>query len=91
MDIQEIDRKACKIVTENGGRHPCVSNAILYLLQDEGGRGLRLVKMEYKATEIKSEVRLYGNHNPACKRCGSLKSKQRKWDGGLWLKSRLGS
>ena len=28
MDIQEIDKKARKIFIENGGRHPCGSNAI---------------------------------------------------------------
>ena len=50
MDIQEINRKARKIVIENGGRHPC---------------GLRSVVMEYKATKIKSEVRLYCNEDPA--------------------------
>ena len=65
MDIQEIDRKARKIVIENGGRHPCGSNAIFYLPRDKGGRGLRSVEMEYKATKIKSAVRLYYNEDPA--------------------------
>ena len=37
MDIQEIDRKARKIVIENGVRHPCGSNAIFYLPRDKGG------------------------------------------------------
>ena len=59
MDIQEIDRKARKIVIENGGRHPCCSNAIFYLPRDKGGRGLRSVEMEYKGTKIKSAGRLY--------------------------------
>ena len=36
---QEIDRKARKIVTENEGRYPCGSNAILYLPRDKGGGG----------------------------------------------------
>ena len=39
MDIQEIDRKARKIVIENGRRHPCGSNAIFYLPRDKGGGG----------------------------------------------------
>ena len=61
MDMQEIDRKARKIVIENRGRHSCGSNAIFYLPRDKGGRGLRSVEMEYprKATEIKSAVTLY--------------------------------
>ena len=65
MDIQEIDRKARKIVIENGGRHPCGSNAIFYLPRDKGGRGLRSVEVEYKATKIKSAVRLCCNEEPA--------------------------
>ena len=67
MDIQEIDRKARRIVTENVRRHPCGSNAILYLPRDKGGRGLRSVEMEYKARKIKRPVRLYGNEDPAIK------------------------
>ena len=65
MDIQEIDRKARKNVIENGGKHPCGSNAIFYLPRDKGGRGLRSVEMEYKAMKIKSAVRLYCNEDPA--------------------------
>ena len=65
MDIQEIERKARKFATNNVGRHPCGSNAILYLPRDKGGRGLCLVQMEYKATKIKSAVRLYGNEDTA--------------------------
>ena len=65
MDIQEIDRKARKIVIENGERHPCGSNAIFYLPRDKGGRGLRSVEMEYKGKKIKSAVRLYYNEDPA--------------------------
>ena len=59
-----IDRKARKIVIENGERPPRGSNAILYLPRDKGDRGLRSVEMEYKATKIKSAVRLYCNEDP---------------------------
>ena len=41
------------------------SNAIFYLPRDKGGRGLRSVEMEYKATKIKSAVRLCCNEHPA--------------------------
>ena len=33
--------------------------------RDTGGRGLRSVDMEYKATKLKSAVRLYCNEDPA--------------------------
>ena len=59
-----VDRKACKIVVESGGRHPCSSNVLLYLPWNRG-RGLRSVVMEYKATKIKGVVRLHGNQDPA--------------------------
>ena len=59
------DRKARNIVIENGGRRPCGSNAIFYLLREKVGRGLRSVEMEYKATKIKGAVRLYCNQDPA--------------------------
>ena len=65
--LLQIDREARKIVVENGGRHPCGSNALLYLPRSKGGRGLRSVKMEYKATKVKGAVRLYCNEHPAMK------------------------
>ena len=53
MDIQDIDRKACKIVTESGRRHPCVSNAILYLLEEQAEEmGRRsMIKDAFRFTE----------------------------------------
>ena len=65
MELKQIDREARKIVVESGGRHPCSSNALLYLPRNEGGRGLRSVEMEYKATKIKGAVRIHGNQDPA--------------------------
>ena len=62
-DLRQIDREARKIVVENGGRHPCGSNALLYLPRSKGGRVLRSVEMEYKATKIK----LYGSGDHAMK------------------------
>ena len=46
VDIQEIDRKARRIAIENGGRHPCGSNAIFYLTREKRGRVLRPVEMK---------------------------------------------
>ena len=66
-DLQQIDKEARKIVVENGGRHPCGSNALLYLPRSKGGRGLRSVEMEYKATKVNGAVRLYCNEDPAMK------------------------
>ena len=47
------------IVVENGGRHPCGLSMLLYLPRSKGGRGLRSVEMEYKATKIKMAVKLW--------------------------------
>ena len=41
------------------------SNALLYLPRSKGGRGVRFVKEQYKATKIKGAVRLHGNEDPA--------------------------
>ena len=38
---------------------------IFYLPREKGGRGLRSVEMEHKATKIKGAVRLYCNGDPA--------------------------
>jgi len=66
-DLQQIDREDRKIIVENEGRHPCGSNALLYLPRNKGGRGLCLVEMEYKATKVKGAVRLYCNEDLAMK------------------------
>ena len=65
MELKQINREARKIVVESGGRHPCSSNALLYMPRSRGGRGLRSVEMEYKATKIKGAVRLHGNEDRA--------------------------
>ena len=66
MDLQEIHREARKIVVENGGSHPCGSNALLYLPRSRGG-GRGRWQMEDKATKVKDAVRLYCNEDPAMK------------------------
>ncbi|XP_022783739.1 uncharacterized protein LOC111324448 [Stylophora pistillata] len=65
MELKQIDREARKIVVESEGRHPCSLNALLYMPRSRGGRGLRSVEMEYKATKIKDAVRLHGNEDRA--------------------------
>ena len=65
MELKKTDRKACKIVVESGGGHLCSSIALLYMPRSKGGRGLRSIEMECKATKIKGAVRLHGNEDPA--------------------------
>ncbi|PFX17289.1 hypothetical protein AWC38_SpisGene18400 [Stylophora pistillata] len=65
MELKQIDRVVHKIVVESGGRHPCNSKALLYMPRCKGGRGLRSVEMEYKATKIMGAARIHGNEDPA--------------------------
>ena len=83
---KQIDREARKIVVESGGRHPCNSNALLYLPRNRGGQGLRSVEMEYKATKIKGAVRLHGNQDPALR---MVRGFEEQVCGGTWI--RVGS
>ena len=63
-DLRTIDREARKVISENGGKHPLGSTALLYLPRHQGGRGLRSVETEYKHTKIKSAIKLYQNKDP---------------------------
>ena len=73
--IQEIDKKAWKVVSENGGKAPLCMTRIRYFTYHEmgggGGVGGGQVyfryrwDIKYKSTKIKSVVRLYGNEEPA--------------------------
>ncbi|XP_068750863.1 uncharacterized protein [Montipora capricornis] len=63
-DLRNIDREARKVISENGGKHPLGSTALLYLPRHQGGRGLRSVETEYKHTKIKSAIKLYQNKDP---------------------------
>ena len=64
-ELKKLDREACKIVVENGGKHPSGSTAILYMPKEKGGRGLRSIEEEYEVTKIKAAVKLYRNGDPA--------------------------
>ena len=66
-ELKQIDREACKIVVENGGKHPCGSTSLLYLSRDKGGRKLHTIEREYKETKVKAVVNLYQNRDPAMK------------------------
>ena len=58
-ESRRIDTQARKIISENGGKHPLGSTALLYLPRETGGCGLKSVEMEYKQTKGKAAVRLY--------------------------------
>ena len=60
-----IDREARKIICENGGKHPLISTAIIYLAREKGGHGLRSVEREYKLTKIKAAMKLCQDMDPS--------------------------
>ena len=64
-ELRVIDREARKIISENGGKHPLSSTAIMYLAREKGGRGLRSVEREYKLTKIKAAIKLCQNMDPS--------------------------
>ena len=63
-ELKKLDRKACKVVAENGDKHISGSTAILYMPREKGGRGLQSIQEEYKVTKIKVAVKLYRNGDP---------------------------
>ena len=50
-------------MVENGAKHPLGLRELLYLPRRLGGRGLKSVKAEYKATKIKAVINLYANRD----------------------------
>ena len=50
-------------MVENGAKHPLGSTELLYLPRRLGGRGLKSVEEEYKATKIKAAINLYANRD----------------------------
>ena len=64
-ELRVIDREARKIISENGGKHPLSSTAIMYLARKKGGRGLRSVEREYKLTKIKAAMKLCQDMDPS--------------------------
>ena len=53
-----------KMISENRGKHPLSSTAVLYLPREKGGRGLRFIIEEYKLTKIIAAVKLHDNSDP---------------------------
>ena len=62
-ELQRLDRESRKCMVENGAKHPLGSTELLYLPRRLGGRGLKSVEAEYKATKIKVAINLYANRN----------------------------
>lgn len=60
-ELQRLDRETRKVISENGGKHPLGSTALMYLPRKSGGRGLKSVEHEYKLIKIKAAVKLYAN------------------------------
>ena len=58
-ELKRLDRETRKVITENGGKHPLGSTALVYLSRKLGGRGLKSTEREYKQTKVKAAVRLY--------------------------------
>ena len=56
--IQQLDRKARKIVVENEGNHPQGSTAIRNTSRKYGGKGIKSVENEYKNIKIKEVISL---------------------------------
>ena len=50
-------------MVENGAKHPLGSTELLYLPRKLGGRGVKPVEAEYKATKIKAVINLYANRD----------------------------
>jgi len=74
-ELREIDREACKIVVENGGKHFCGSTSLQYLSRDKGGRGLGSIERGYKETKVKAEVKLFQNRDPVMKMVRDLEKR----------------
>ena len=64
-ELKKIDRKARKIVVENGGKHPGGSTAIPFTPREKGGRGVRSIEEECKGTKTKAVIKLHRNVDPA--------------------------
>ena len=57
-DLNEIDLKIKRLLTERGARHPQHLNNLLYAARSLGGRGLKQISTTYKETKIKAAIRL---------------------------------
>ena len=63
-DINEVDLKIKRLLTERRARHPQYLNTLLYGARSIGGRGLKQVSTMYKETKIKDTIRLATSNDP---------------------------
>ena len=63
-DLNEIDLKIKRLLTERGARHPQHLNTLLYAARSLGGRGLKQISTTYKETKIKAALRLETSNDP---------------------------
>ena len=55
-------------MVEYGAKHPLGTTELLYLARRLGGRGLKSVEAEYKATKIKAAINLHANRDSTIER-----------------------
>ena len=75
-DLQQLDREEGKIVSENVGKHPQGSLAMIYLSRKCGEGGMKSVKREYKNTMIKTAVKLFSNPDQGMAAVRSFEEKE---------------
>ena len=63
-DLNKIDLKIKRLLTERGARHPQHLNTLLYAARSLGGRGLKQISTTYKETKIKAAIRLATSDDP---------------------------
>ncbi|XP_022806640.1 uncharacterized protein LOC111343722 [Stylophora pistillata] len=63
-ELKRLDRKARKVIVENGVKHPLGSTVLVYLPRGLGGRGLKSFEREDKQVKVKAAV-LCTNEDPA--------------------------
>ena len=63
-EVRDIYRETRSSISENGGRHPLSSCAVIYFPREEEGRGLKSVKQEYKPIKIKAAIKPCDNPDP---------------------------
>ena len=57
-DLNEVDLKIKRLLTERGAKHPKHLNSLLYASRSIGRRGLKQIASVFKETKIKTTLRL---------------------------------
>ena len=63
-DLQKVNLKIRRLLTDRGARHPQYLNTLLYPPRAVGGRGLKEVATTYKETRIKAALRITASKDP---------------------------